>query len=129
MSLQVTGKITKILDKQNGTSKDGKEWVKQQFILDNNEKYNNIFCFEVFGEEKVENFNKFNKVGNDVKIEFNVSTNEYKGKYYTSLSAWSVFKADLSDDKLKKVVDVIDGAFPPLNEPLNASEDFQDLPF
>ena len=48
MSLQITGKITKVLPLLKGTTKDGKEWQKQLFILDNNEKYNNIFCFEIF---------------------------------------------------------------------------------
>ena len=127
MSLQVTGKIKEILEKQTGTSKDGKEWIKQQFVLDNNEKYNNIFCFEVFGQEKVDNLNKFNKVGDTVNVEFNVSTNEWKGKYYTSLSAWKIIKVDLSDDKMQNAVDIIDSAFPPLDEPLNEADD--DLPF
>lgn len=89
--MEVTGRITKVLEKQSGTSKDGKEWVKLSFILDNNETYNNIFCFEVFGTEKVENFEKYNKVGQDVKVDFNVSTNEWKDKYYTSLQAWKIF--------------------------------------
>jgi hypothetical protein len=48
----------------------------------------------LFGDEKVENFNKYNKVGDSVKVDFNVSTNEWQGKYFTSLQAWKVYKAD-----------------------------------
>ena len=129
MSLQVTGKITKILDKQSGVSKKGKEWIKQSFILDNNEEYNNIFCFELFGKDNVENFNKFNKVGDMVKVDFNVKCNEWEGKYYTSLGTWTVFKDDLSDDKLKKVVDIVDEVFEPLNEPEMNLDEQDDLPF
>lgn len=95
--MKVTGKITKVLDKQSGTSKDGKEWQKLQFILDNNANYNNIFCFEVFGLEKVENFEKYNKVGDVVDVEFNVNTNEWQGKYFTSLAAWKIMKANADD--------------------------------
>jgi hypothetical protein len=94
MALEVTGKITKILDLQTGTTQSGSEWKKQSFILETTEQYNNVYCFEIFGEEKVDNFLKFNKVGNEVKVDFNVSTNEWKGKYFTSLSAWKVFKVD-----------------------------------
>jgi hypothetical protein len=94
MALEVTGKITKILDLQTGTTQSGSEWKKQSFILETTEQYNNLYCFEIFGEEKVDNFLKFNKVGNEVKVDFNVSTNEWKGKYFTTLSAWKVFKAD-----------------------------------
>ena len=55
---------------------------------------NNLYALEVFGEEKVDKFLKFNKVGQDVDVEFNVSCNEWKGKYFTSLQAWKVFKAE-----------------------------------
>jgi hypothetical protein len=95
--MEVTGKITNVLPLEKGTSSAGKEWQKQLFILDNNEKYNNIFCFEIFGDEKVQKFNQYNKVGDSVKVDFNVSTNEWKGKYFTSLQAWKVFKADASE--------------------------------
>ena len=48
---------------------------------------------KVFGVEKVENFVKFNKVGQHVDVDFNVSANEWQGKYFTSLSAWKIFKS------------------------------------
>ena len=93
--MEAKGKITKILEKQTGQKKDGSgEWVKQSFTLETDEKYNNLYCFEVFGEEKVENLNKYNKVGDSVSVEFNVSTNEWKGKYFTSLHAWKVMKSE-----------------------------------
>ena len=108
--MKVTGKITKVLDKVTGQKKDGSgEWVKQSFILDNNEKYNNIFCFELFGDEKVENFNKYNSVGQFVDVEFNVSTNEWQGKYFTSLQCWKVFKAEVSEIDVPAFTEVSSG--------------------
>jgi len=95
--MEITGAIEKILTLESGTTKDGKEWQKQSFIVANNEGYDNkkqIFCFEIFGEEKVTNFNKYNKVGDVVKVDFNISTNEWKERYFTSLQAWKVFKAE-----------------------------------
>lgn len=93
--MEVTGKITKVLDKVTGQKKDGSgEWVKQSFILETSEQYSNLYCFEVFGDEKVNNFNQYNKVGDSVKVDFNVSTNEWQGKYFTSLQAWKIFKAE-----------------------------------
>lgn len=92
--MKVTGTITKILDTTEGVSAADKEWKKTAFILETSEEYNNVYCFEVFGAEKVDNFLKFNKVGQDVDVDFNVSTNEWKGKYFTSLQAWKIFKSD-----------------------------------
>jgi hypothetical protein len=96
--MKVQGKITKINEVASGTSAaTGKEWKKLSFLLETTEEYNNLYCFEVFGEEKVEQFAKFNRVGQDVDVDFNVKTNEWKGKYFTSLSAWKIFKADVTD--------------------------------
>ena len=94
MDLKVVGKITKVLPPQSGTSKSGNAWTKQLFLVDNGETYNNLFCFELFKTEKVQSFNQYNKVGDNVEVDFNVNCNEYNGKYYTSLQAWKVSKAD-----------------------------------
>ena len=110
--MEVTGKITKVLDTQKGTSAAGKDWQKLSFILETTEDYNNLYCFDVFGDEKVEQFLKFNKVGQEVDVSFNVQTNEYKGKYYTSLQSWKIFKAEAGEAT-----------------PEGAQEEADDLPF
>lgn len=94
MSLEVTGKLIKFLEVESGESKTGTTWSKQQFVVQSEAQYNNLYCFEVFGNEKVENLTKYQKEGDNVTVEFNVNTNEYKGKYYTSLSAWKISKAN-----------------------------------
>ena len=90
--MEVTGRIEKILELQGGTSKSGKDWKKQSFLLKTEQEYNNLYCFEVFGEDKVDNLTKFNKVGDNVKVIFNVKTNEWQGKYFTALEAWRIEK-------------------------------------
>ena len=109
--LTITGSIKNILPVEKGIAKSsGKEWQKQSFIVANNDGYEGreqIFCFEVFGEEKVSNLANFQKVGDNVKVSFNISTNEWNGKYYTSLSAW----------RIEKVTDVV-----PQNAPVSPIE-------
>lgn len=95
--MKVTGKITEINEVTSGTSAAGKVWQKLTFLLETTEEYNNLYCFEVFGDEKVEQFAKYNKVGQEVDVSFNVQTNEYKGKYYTSLQSWKIFKAEAGE--------------------------------
>lgn len=95
MSFEITGTITKILELQTGTSKANKEWKKVSFVVDTSDEYNNIYCFEVFGDEKVDGFLKHNKTGDTVKVDFNVKTSdEFNGRYYTDLQAWKIFKAE-----------------------------------
>jgi hypothetical protein len=125
--MKVQGKITKILEKVTGQKKDGSgEWCKQSFVVTTDEQYNNLYAFEVFGDEKVTNLTKYNKVDDSVDVEFNVSTNEYQGRYYTTLQAWKITKANTTETALAQASEKLDTAFEPagdLNEPDN------DLPF
>ena len=108
-------KITTVLDVEKGTSKAGKEWKKITFVGQTDEQYNNIYAFELFGEDKVDNFLKYNDVGDIVSVEFNVSCNEWNGKYFTTLSAWKIERLQ-SDNTIKQ-------------EPLTEVKQDDDLPF
>ena len=99
--LKITGTIEKFLDVQKGTTKEGKEWQKREFIVKTSDEYNNLFCFDVFGLEQVENLTKFNNVGDVVEVQFNVKCNEWKGKYYTSLSSWRIEKLEVVQQEAK----------------------------
>jgi len=103
--MKVTGKIENILETQTGTSKTGKEWKKTSFVVKTDDEYNNLYCFDVFGEEKVDKFLQYNAKGDVVDVDFNVKTNEWQGKYFTSLDAWKVFKADNSKQKEEVAVE------------------------
>jgi len=103
--MKVTGKIENILQTQTGTTKAGKQWKKTSFVVKTNDEYNNLYCFDVFGEEKVDKFLQYNSKGDVVDVDFNVKTNEWKGKYFTSLDAWKVFKADNSKQKEEVAVE------------------------
>jgi len=87
MSLEMKGKLTKVLDLQSGTSKAGKEWVKQSFVIDTGGQYNSEVSFNLFGQDKVQLL-KDVTIGDEVTVLFNLSSREYKGNYYTSADAW-----------------------------------------
>lgn len=123
MSLAIKGKIVKILEVETGTSKAGKEWKKQNFVIDTGNQYNPEVCFQLFGDEKIENFNKYNKVGQEVEVSFNVSSREFKGKYYHNLDAWKVFKSEV------KEIPQMEGTLKSLDD-LNISDtENDDVPF
>ena len=91
--LKIKGKIVKILEVEKGTSKAGKEWQKQNFVIDTGAKYKPEICFQLFGDEKIENFEKYNKLNQEVEVSFNVSSREYNGRYFHNLDAWMVKSA------------------------------------
>ena len=127
MSNTKTGKIIEILPTESGTSKQGKDWKKLTFAIDTGEQYNNIVAFEVFGDEKVDNFIKYNKVGKTVDVEFNLSSNKWKDKYFTSASAWKITNANDTETAIKQATEMIDQVFEPAGD-LN-EDDSSDLPF
>lgn len=93
-NFEVKGNLKKVLPVQTGVSKaTDKEWKKVEFVVTNNDGYQGKekdYCFQIFGGEKVDNFLKFNQVGSDVVVKFDIQTNEHNGRYYTNLSAFDV---------------------------------------
>lgn len=107
-NLQITGTIKVIGELQSGTSKSsGKEWKKINFVIETEGEYSKKVSFNVFGGEKVDNFVKYNKVGQRVDVSFEPESREYKGRYYTDLNAWKVFtnKEGATDAAPAKQVD------------------------
>ena len=99
--MKIKGTIKQINEVVKGTTKDGNEWQKVTFVVANNEGYQGkeqIFAFDIFGEEKVSKFKQYNKVGKAVEVSFNIRTNEHRGKFYTFLDAWSVY-SEKKDEK------------------------------
>jgi Domain of unknown function (DUF3127) len=126
MALEITGTITNILDVQTGQKKDGSgTWEKQLFLVETKEQYNNLYCFEIFGDQKVDNFKKFNKVGQEVMVEFNVSCNEWQGKYFTTLSAWKITATPLQTQTNPQEFK----GKQEFTEPLGQENEDSDLPF
>ena len=116
MSFTVTGTIKTIQDIQTFDAGS----AKVTFQLETKEQYNNKYSFELFkGADHVEhvnNFTKYNKVGDEVTVEFNVNTNEWKDKFFTSLSVWKVEKAGQSTEQ-------------PTAEQMGDDSDISGLPF
>lgn len=88
MALDITGKIIQILPSTTGTSKAGKDWVKQEFIVETQEAYPKKICIGLMGE-KVQELKKY-ATGNEVKVSLNIESREYQGKWYTNINAWRI---------------------------------------
>ena len=84
--MEVTGKLVKILDLEEGTSKAGKSWQKQSVVIDNGDEFNNLTAISAFGD-KVEKLNRL-ELGMDVTILCNVYSREYQGKYYHNIDGY-----------------------------------------
>ena len=91
MSLSIKGKLIRKLSIESGTSKAGKEWKKQTFLLDTGAQYNPEICFQLFGEDKIQLISQL-QTGDQVEVFFNVSSKEYNNRYYHNIDAWRIIK-------------------------------------
>ena len=89
MALELEGKIISKLPVQTGTSARG-PWSKQEFVLEYQEgNYPTQGCMNVWGEDKVKDLERFN-AGDSVKVSFNLSSREFKERWYTDVRAWRI---------------------------------------
>jgi len=92
MDLKIIGILQDKQAPQSGVSRAGKDWIKQSFIIDTGDKFDNIISFGVFGQDKVNDLNEYNK-GDKIEIDFNIKCREYNGKFYTDLDAWRIIRS------------------------------------
>ena len=87
--MEITGTITKKLDIQSGVSKAGKEWRKQEIVVDMNKDFNSEACISFFGDDKLAMISGF-EIGNDVTVGVNVSSKAWKDRYFHSIDGWRI---------------------------------------
>ena len=90
MSNEVKGTIKFIGQVETGTGKTGKEWSKRMFVITTDDsQYPKDIAFILMGD-KTAYIDKY-PVGSVVSVKYDVSSNEFNGKWYTSANAFSVF--------------------------------------
>ena len=87
--MDVVGKIIAALPPKSGTSQStGKPWQVNAYLLQTNEQTPKNIAFDVFGAERVEQYNL--KVGDMVTVSIDIDAHEYNGRWYNQIRAWNV---------------------------------------
>ena len=96
MNLQAKGKIQQIQKTESGVSRAGKEWQKQEFVIETDDQFPRKICFTLFNDKisLIEGFS----VGEEVEVSFNLESREFNGKWYHNINAWKIDKT--SDNNL-----------------------------
>lgn len=83
------GKVIKLIEVKEGVSKtSGKDWKLAQYLIDTttNEQYPKQVVVEVFGEDRIDELSII--PDEQVKLNVEVESREFNGKWYTSVRAW-----------------------------------------
>ncbi|MBR5893022.1 MAG: DUF3127 domain-containing protein [Bacteroidaceae bacterium] len=124
--MEITGKIIAVLPERGGISKTGNEWKMQEYVLETHEQYPKKMCFNVFGADKIAQFNI--QAGEEMTVSFDINAREYQGRWYNDIRAWKVERGEAAS------------AMPPVSAPqinatkvtapdFNAQDEADDLPF
>lgn len=121
MSFEISGKIIAVLDKRGGVSKStGSPWSVQSYVIETKEQYPKKCCFEVFGEDRINQFAI--QLDEDLTVSLDMDAREYQGRWYNSVRAWKVERNQpqaTTPQDLGGRTDDIDAVF---GEPKNTDE-------
>lgn len=84
--MQITAKLSSLLPLQTGTGKNG-TWKKQDIIVETEGTYPKKICISIWGD-KIDESKMV--VGNNLRIDFDVESREYNGRWYTDCKAWKL---------------------------------------
>lgn len=88
--MELTGKIIAILQPRGGVSKTGNEWKVQEYVLEDSTsgQYPRRMCFDVFGADKIEQFNI--QMGEELTVSFDIDARQWQDRWFNSIRAWKV---------------------------------------
>lgn len=87
--MEFTGKIIAVLQPKGGVAKaTGNEWKAQEFVIENHDQYPRKMCFEVFGADKIDQFNI--QLGEEMTVSFDIDARQWQDRWFNSIRAWKV---------------------------------------
>ncbi len=84
--MTLTEKLIQILPLQSGTGKNG-QWKKQDIIVETEATFPKKICVSIWGD-KIDAAQL--QSGNLLKIDFDVESREFNGRWYTDVKAWKI---------------------------------------
>ena len=125
-SMEITGKIIAVLPERGGVSKTGNEWKTQEYVIETHEQYPKKVCFNVFGADKIAQFNI--QAGDEMTVSFDINAREYQGRWYNDIRAWKVERGTASG-AAPMDIPVINAPKVEVPDFSKAANDPDDLPF
>ena len=84
--MEITGKIIVACEPRGGVSqRTGNSWKMQEFVIETHEQYPKKCMFNVFGEDRLREFNI--QVGDELTVSFDIDAREYNGRWYNDVRA------------------------------------------
>ena len=134
--MELSGKVIAVLPAKSGVSaRTGNNWMTQQYVIEIPGQYPKKMVFEVFGEDRIKQFNIL--VNAEITVQFDIDASEYNGKWYNSIRAYNVVHgqptqqsaAPAPQNPPQQAAAPATNPFPPAQEQGDGEGSADDLPF
>lgn len=91
--MDFTGRIIAVLPARTGQGKNG-PWKSQEYVMEHdtsNAQYPRRMCFNVWGEQKIAEFNI--QEGQFYTVSVDIDCREWQGRWFNDIRAWRVAPA------------------------------------
>ena len=91
--MEITGKIIAVLEPRKGvSSRTGSEWICGQYVLETLDQYPKKLFFEVFGTDRMQQFNI--QLGETLTVFFDIDAREYQGRWFNGVRAFRIDRGE-----------------------------------
>ena len=86
--MEIKGNVYQISEVQKGTSKAGKEWIRQNLVIDTGDEYNPHLSISFLGQKcsLLDNL----KINDEVNVHINLSSTKWIDKWFTNVNGWKI---------------------------------------
>ena len=119
---------------RTGTSKStGNEWKVQEYVIESHDQYPKKMCFEVFGTDKIAQFNI--QMGEELTVSFDIDARQWQDRWFNSVRVWAVNRNAMQPGAPAATDFATAAPFPPAqpgaasDDPFAAGSNTDDLPF
>lgn len=119
--MELTGKIIAVLPERSGTSqKTGSEWKLAQYVLETVGDYPRKMVFEVFGSDRIAQFNI--QLGELLTVSFDIDAHEYQGRWFNGIRAFRVDRGAPAQPGVAPAQPAITAPFATAVQPMGAPQ-------
>ncbi len=90
--MELTGTIIAVLPVKSGVSaRTGNPWMIAEYVLEVPGQYPKKFCFTIFGEDRIKQFN-IQSGEQNVTVQFDIDAHEFNGRWFNEIRAYNVLR-------------------------------------
>ena len=127
--MELSGKIIAVLPAREGVAKSsGNPWKIQEYVLETHDQYPRKMCFNVFGADKIDQFNI--QVGEEVTVSFDIDCRQWQDRWFNDIRAWKIERVGAQVPTAQPMNEAV--SFPPASAApvdFSAGDEKDDLPF